>query len=48
MKADTHPCPECGVWYCVIWDNDGISKPEFCPFCGWDSVDGEESDGSDG
>jgi hypothetical protein len=35
-------CPSCDVRFYVVWCNDGISKPEICPFCG-EGMNYEES-----
>lgn len=27
-------CPECDCRFTVIWCNNGIDRPEYCPMCG--------------
>lgn len=27
-------CPECDIWFEVIWQNNPSGGPEYCPMCG--------------
>ena len=27
-------CPECERRFDVVWSNDGLGPPEYCPMCG--------------
>ena len=27
-------CPGCGRDFTVVWTNDGLGPPEYCPMCG--------------
>ena len=31
---DLVQCPDCGRWFLVVWANDGLGPPEYCPMCG--------------
>jgi len=31
---DFTTCPECGREFMVVWTNDGLGPPEYCPMCG--------------
>lgn len=31
---DMIKCPECERWFEVVWLNDGLGPPEYCPMCG--------------
>ena len=35
-EQDMVKCNVCGRWYSVIWSNDGLGPPEYCPMCGCD------------
>jgi hypothetical protein len=41
-------CLSCGMYFDVIWPNDGHSFPVFCPFCGDNDVDLKEASDSEG
>jgi len=32
--GDDIQCPECDLCFVVIWSNDGMGGPEYCPRCG--------------
>lgn len=42
-------CPVCGRRFEVVWINDGLGPPEYCPMCGSeiDSVVCTEEDDDD-
>lgn len=27
-------CPECGIWFSIMWVSNPIGGPEYCPMCG--------------
>ncbi len=33
MDSDIQ-CPECEQWFTVIWNNNVLGGPEYCPMCG--------------
>lgn len=37
-------CPYCGFRFTVIWSNDGLGPPEFCPRCGEEMDYGQTED----
>lgn len=40
---DEIQCPACERWFTVIWINDGLGPPEYCPMCG-EEIDYEEAE----